>query len=93
MVYKRLCIKVIKCAFAFGIVAGRKELYLEMKNRTFCGGLVIGALVGIVLGLVIMLRKPLTPMEEAKIAIGRVANEAMKKVHSGIGHMAGRFSG
>ncbi|HHY11472.1 MAG TPA: hypothetical protein GX529_02465 [Firmicutes bacterium] len=93
MKLKQLCLKAVKYGFALGVLTGKKELYLRMKNRTFWDGLAMGAIAGVILGLVMMAREPLTPMEEARMAMGRSARRAWRRAQGSIGRMAGRFSG
>lgn len=84
---------MLKCGFLVGALSGKKELYLRMKNRSFWHGLVVGAIAGMVLGLMMVLKEPLTPMEEAKVALGRVGRIAFNTMQGGIGRVVGRFSG
>ena len=70
-----------------------KELCFYMKNRSFWHGLILGAIAGMALGLMMVLKEPLTPMEEAKVALGRVGRLVFNTMQGGIGRVVGRFSG
>ncbi|HHY17352.1 MAG TPA: hypothetical protein GX524_04690 [Firmicutes bacterium] len=87
------CFKAIKCGFILGVITGKKELCFRMKNRTFWDGLAVGAIAGMVLGLAVLSRERMTPMEQTKMAMGRSARRAWRRAQGSVGRMVGRFSG
>ncbi|MGI6162537.1 MAG: hypothetical protein ACOYEQ_01220 [Bacillota bacterium] len=93
MKLRSLCCKAIKCGFVLGVITGKKELYLRMRNRTFWDGLAMGAIAGMVLGLAMLSRERMTPMEETRMAMGRTARRAWRRAQGSVGRMVGRFSG
>ncbi|MGI6620687.1 MAG: hypothetical protein ACOX35_04450 [Bacillota bacterium] len=93
MIFRKLCIRAMKWAFALGVLTGKKELHLGMKQRTFWDGLALGAIAGVVLGFMMMTKEPMTPSERAKLAMERRARRAWRRAQGSIGRIAGRFTG
>lgn len=62
-------------------------------NRNFWNGMAMGAAAGVMIGFMVMsMRRPMTPMERTKMAMGRTAKRAMKKARYAMNGMADRFS-
>lgn len=93
MIFNKLCVKAIKWGFALGVLTGKKELCLRMKQRTFWDGLALGAIGGVILGFMMMTKEPMTPSERAKLAMERRARRAWRRAQGSIGRIAGRFTG
>ncbi len=53
----------------------------------------MGAIAGMVLGLAMLSRERMTPMEETRMAMGRTARRAWRRAQGSVGRMVGRFSG
>lgn len=64
-----------------------------MRNRTFWDGLAMGAIAGIALGMVMLSRERMTPMDQTRMVLGRTARRVWGRAQGSVGRMVGRFSG